>query len=160
MRVKVVISILVVLVGMLGALLYRAEKRLHTFANQVEFNSKMLLFDSFAIQKQIDDLDSMKTDTGAQQQRRYEFIKDNFERQNAFTLFVTATAVNDIGSNRDSLNALTQAYRMALIPIQTFFITHDSVSELSARDMEKLQQNYRTLQSVSKRFEDMRLNLW
>lgn len=159
-RAKVALWILSIVVVLLAGLLYRTERKLHDFADDVNFRSQMFLFTSQSMQWHIDELDSIKMDTGDRQQNRYEFVKDDFQRQNLFTMFAMATSMNDIGENQDTLNALVQEYEMALDPIETFYVWNDSAKDFTANDIEKLQQDYHRLQAVSKKFEDMRLNIW
>ena len=157
---KIFIGILITLVIVLGALLYRAETKMHTHADDVHWRSASFLFTSFEMQMQIEYLDSVKLDTGERKQRRYEFVKEDFERQNAYRLFVMSSSVSDIGSNQDSLNSLVDQYSFAIDPIGTFYIMHDSVQDIKPGELEQLQNDYRKLKAISERFENMRVDLW
>jgi len=159
-RTRILIGVLFTTVIVLGALLFRAETKMHDYAEHVETTSRSFYFGSPAIQMQIDDLEQLKSDTGEWKSRRYLFIRNEFERQNAFVLFMLANSATDIGSNQDSLNQLANAYGAALDPIETFYIVHDSLHEVPSGGIEELQNHFRKLKSVAEKFESMNNELW
>jgi len=159
-RSKITIAVLCAIVIALGILLFRAEKKMHDFADHVDFTSKIFLWDSLAVDMQIQALTQVKTDTGELKEIKYQMAKEDFQRANLYQMFVLATMVNDAGDNRDTLNALADEFNLAMDPVKTFFILNDSTSDFTNAEVDKLIADYQKLAAVTMKFKRMQLNLW
>lgn len=157
---KILVGTLILLAVTLGALLYRAETKMHDYATHVAVSGQTLYFDSHRIQMQIDDLDALGSDTGESQASRYLIIRDEFQRQNALALFAMAETAFEFGNNQDTLNSLFEDYSSALEPIRTFYAINDSLSDVPPGGIEELRDHYRTLKAVAERFETMNVDVW
>ncbi len=158
-RQKIVVAILTLFTLMFAVLYFSTRKKLHDYADHVNLSSQTFIFRSSSIQMQIDDLEELKSDTSYDRERQYQFIKEDFEQQNAFTLFTFAVSVNETEENQQELNSLIHQYSLAIKPIRSFYIEHDSLSQVESTDLESLIFFYKDLKSLTEKFESLPVNL-